>query len=64
MNVEEYEEQRTLLVKQLNRIPGGPEWHRLSAKIDRLDDAFERELYGIRRARESPCHTLQSFGVV
>lgn len=61
---EEYTEQRALLVKQLNRIPGGPEWNRLSVKIDRLDDSFEREFYGTRRARANNAQSLYSFGVV
>lgn len=56
MNVEEYEEQRTLLVKQRTRTVNTNDRKRLDAKIARLDDAFEREHYGIRR-RGSPTVT-------
>ena len=67
MNVEEYEEQRAMLVRQWARTVNIRERKRLDTKIARLDYAFDRELmdlHGIRRPREHSSHTLQSFGVV
>ena len=65
MTPEEYTEKRAMLMKQLNRIPGGDEWHRLRAKIDRMDEAFELGYYGrFRGNRQDSDARLSMYGVV
>lgn len=65
MTPEEYMDRRAMLMRQLNRIKGGEEWHRIRAKVDRLDDSFERGFYGRmwRTSRPATEQRLQAYGV-
>lgn len=65
MTPEEYTEQRELLLRKQSRLRNSPEWNRLQARIDSLDERFERIFYGHQRREKLECElSLHAFGVV